>query len=77
MTKTAPLIDKGTQVVVYDDPITCMKSEGRAVVTKVIRREDWSDSEGRAIVRCNVRFMNSRVTGDRSVYERDVSVIAA
>lgn len=63
-------IEKGKQVIVYDDPITCQRLEGNATVTKVLSREDWSDVHGRPIVRCNVRFK-----GDTSVYERDVSAL--
>ena len=60
---------KGQLVDVYQDPITRKKLEAlNARVTKILRVEDWTDDKGRTIVRCNVRF-----SGERGVYERDVS----
>ncbi len=68
-------MEKGMKVKVFDDPITCKRLEGVATVTKVLRREDWSDEAGNPINRCNVRFAKN-VARDNRVYERDVSQTA-
>jgi hypothetical protein len=66
-------IKSGAIVQVFDDPITCQRSEGIAKVTKVLRVEGWNDVHGRTIVRCNVRF---KADGYGAVYERYVSALA-
>ncbi len=63
-------IAKNIMVYVYQNPITLENIESIGVVTKVLRKEDWTDVDGNPIYRCNVRF-----SGSRNVYERDVSVI--
>lgn len=45
-------IVEGDRVTIYQDAITCQKREGRAMVIKVLKKED------NGLVECLVRFVD-------------------
>lgn len=57
----------GDKITVYQDPITCLKSEEVGTVVKVLRKmEGERDTSGRDLYRVKVRFPDG-------VFERIVS----
>jgi hypothetical protein len=61
---------KDTEVMIYQKPLTREQPEGMAKISKVLYALDWTDSMGRPMWRCQVRFPK-----DSGVYERDISMI--
>lgn len=69
-TSKAPKLERGSRVMVYQDPITQQIPEGLAIVSSVLSCLPWSDAAARPLYRCRVRFTDAP---SADVYERDVS----
>lgn len=58
---------KGDIVIIYDDPLTCLKQEGKAKLVKLV--DDGGFWEGSRITRWEVKFLDDGYRTERTIKE--------